>query len=161
LFGRQVDADEFVGAVVDEVANEHVCDFNGRFSLHGHSAGAQFAARYLVAHPERLDAVVSACRRPIRFPIPPGRGRKEWRQSSGTTSADRWQTERRRIGYREPFSSRVPRAGWRQPARFRSASWSVRVTPIRFVLAEGLDHDETAMAVPAQKLFAGQWAVGR
>ena len=68
MFGRKADADEFVNAVVDEVAGEHVPDFAGRFSLHGHSAGAQFAARYLVAHPERLDAVVLSA--PSAYPFP-------------------------------------------------------------------------------------------
>jgi pimeloyl-ACP methyl ester carboxylesterase len=68
LFGRRIDADEFVNAVVAELARAHVPDFGGRFSLHGHSAGGQFAARYLVTHPERLaDVVLSA---PGAFPFP-------------------------------------------------------------------------------------------
>jgi hypothetical protein len=28
---------------------------------------------------------------------------------------------------------------------------------IRFVAAEGLDHDEASMAVPAQEILAGKW----
>ena len=38
------------------------------FSLHGHSAGAQFAARYLIAHPGRLDHVILSA--PSAYPLP-------------------------------------------------------------------------------------------
>jgi pimeloyl-ACP methyl ester carboxylesterase len=70
LFGRKIDADEFVNAVVDHVAGEHIPSFNGRFTLHGHSAGAQFAARYLVTHPERLEEVILSAAGAYPFPDP-------------------------------------------------------------------------------------------
>ena len=60
--------DEFVNLLADTAGREHIPGFAGRFSLHGHSAGAQFAARYLVTHPHRLDeAILSA---PSTFPMP-------------------------------------------------------------------------------------------
>jgi hypothetical protein len=40
----------------------------GRLSLHGHSADAQFDARYLVTHPQFLDQVVLSA--PSTFPMP-------------------------------------------------------------------------------------------
>jgi pimeloyl-ACP methyl ester carboxylesterase len=68
MFGRSIDPDEFVDLLVDEAAKTTISNFSGRFSLHGHSAGAQFAARYLVTHPERLDAVVLSA--PSTYPFP-------------------------------------------------------------------------------------------
>lgn len=68
LFGRRIDADDFVNALVDDIGRKHIQGFSGRFSLHGHSAGAQFAARYLVTHPERLEAVVLSA--PGAYPWP-------------------------------------------------------------------------------------------
>ena len=65
--GQQINPDELVNALADE-AGERMPGFSGTFSLHGHSAGAQFAARYLVAHPERLDVVVLSA--PSTYPLP-------------------------------------------------------------------------------------------
>ncbi len=70
LFGRRTDADEFVNATVAELGAKHIPRFCGRFSLHGHSAGAQFAARYLVTHPSRLEAVVLSAPGAYPFPDP-------------------------------------------------------------------------------------------
>ncbi len=55
LFGRQVGADKFLHEIIQEytLANRQ---YDGRFYLSGHSAGAQFANRYLVRHPERVIA---------------------------------------------------------------------------------------------------------
>ena len=55
LFGRQIGADEFLHEIIQEytLANRQ---YDGRFYLSGHSAGAQFANRYLVRHPERVIA---------------------------------------------------------------------------------------------------------
>src|ERR1700690_3860926 len=49
---------------------KHIPRFSGQFSLHGHSAGAQFAARYLVTHPSRLEAVVLSAPGAYPFPDP-------------------------------------------------------------------------------------------
>ena len=70
LFGRMVDADQFVNDLVDDVGRANIPHFRGRFSLHGHSAGGQFAARYLVAHPGRLEAVVLSAPGAYPFPDP-------------------------------------------------------------------------------------------
>ena len=55
LFGRDVGADVFLHEIIQEytLANRQ---YDGRFYLSGHSAGAQFANRYLVRHPERIIA---------------------------------------------------------------------------------------------------------
>lgn len=66
--GRAIRPDQFVNLLVDQAAREHIPHFAGRFSLHGHSAGAQFAGRYLVTHPERLDEVILSA--PSTFPVP-------------------------------------------------------------------------------------------
>ncbi|MBL4781498.1 MAG: DUF4124 domain-containing protein [Porticoccaceae bacterium] len=55
LYGRHVGADAFLHEILREyqLANHQ---FDGRFYLSGHSAGAQFANRYLVRHPQRVIA---------------------------------------------------------------------------------------------------------
>jgi hypothetical protein len=68
LSGRLIDPDVFVNALIDGPANQVLPGLRGRFCLYGHSAGAQFAARYVIAHPERLEcAVLSA---PSTYPMP-------------------------------------------------------------------------------------------
>ena len=195
LFGRKVDADELVNAVVDEVAREHVPDFDGRFSLHGHSAGAQFAARYLVAHPERLAAVVLSAPSAYPFPDPA----QPWPDgmapvirddlsgsaadgkapglAAGTVfvpSAAGWltaasavpvsvlvgslDTEPRPAEPGQYGSSRLERAaGWITSMHLHARAHG-RTPSIRLVCAAGLDHDEAAMALPAQQILASQWA---
>jgi hypothetical protein len=68
LGGRLIDPDVFVNALLDGPANKVFPELRGRFCFYGHSAGAQFAARYVIAHPERLEcAVLSA---PSTYPMP-------------------------------------------------------------------------------------------
>ncbi len=68
LFGRRVDADDFVTFLVDAIGHQYNDGFDGRFYLYGHSAGGQFAGRYVVKHPERIKgAVLSA---PSTYPFP-------------------------------------------------------------------------------------------
>ena len=55
LFGRKVGADEFLHEIILEYQLANTT-YDGRFYLSGHSAGAQFANRYLVRHPERVIA---------------------------------------------------------------------------------------------------------
>lgn len=67
LFGKEIGADEFVERIV-EPYGKLVPGASGRFYLYGHSAGGQFANRYCVRHPERVQgAVLSA---PGRFAFP-------------------------------------------------------------------------------------------
>ena len=68
MCGSVIAPDVFVDELIDGPASAAVPDLHERFSLVGHSAGAQFAARYLVAHPDRLDvAILSA---PSTYPFP-------------------------------------------------------------------------------------------
>jgi len=68
LFGRRVDADEFVIELVDLFTQRYLDGGESRFSLYGHSAGAQFAGRFLVVHPQRVKTVVISA--PSTYPIP-------------------------------------------------------------------------------------------
>ncbi|MBN1660339.1 MAG: alpha/beta hydrolase [Anaerolineae bacterium] len=95
LFGRQVGADAWVIELVDAYAARYDLT-NRRFYLYGHSAGGQFAARFLVTHPERLHgAVISA---PVTYPHPdpdiawpfglaPFDGTLQWTDPPGETPA--------------------------------------------------------------------------
>jgi hypothetical protein len=68
MCGSAIAPDVFVDKLIDGPASLAIPNLHGRFSLVGHSAGAQFAARYLVAHPDRLDvAILSA---PSTYPFP-------------------------------------------------------------------------------------------
>jgi pimeloyl-ACP methyl ester carboxylesterase len=194
LFGRRIDADEFVNALVDKVGGEHIPHFSGRFSLHGHSAGAQFAARYLVTHPERLEVVVLSAPGAYPFPDPalpwpngmaavvrdelsgsPADGKASDRaagavyipRSSGwldaasgvsvsvLVGAQDTQTQPAEPG--QPGSTRIKRAIAWVGSMQRHAEASGRTPTIQFVQAEGLDHDEAAMALPAQELLSRKW----
>lgn len=67
LFGKNVDADDFVIDLVEQY--QDAAGIHRRpFLLYGHSAGAQFAIRFLVQHPELInEAVVTA---PGRYSYP-------------------------------------------------------------------------------------------
>ena len=193
MLGRTIRPDELVNLLVERAAREHIPHFAGRFSLHGHSAGAQFAARYLVTHPERLDEVVLSA--PSTFPMPdPGilwphgmataridddTGSRAGEAASGQVNAEftpapiGWltaasavsvtvlagsrDTEQRPPAPGQGGSTRIGRAtAWVESMR-RHAQASKRTATIRFVIAEGFDHDEEAMAVPAQEILALRW----
>ncbi len=197
LFGRKIDADEFVNAVVDQVAGEHVPSFNGRFALHGHSAGAQFAARYLVTHPERLEEVILSAPGAYPFPDPAlpwpdGMAAVVRDQLSGSRADGKAPDQAagavftpRPAGWLEASSEvcvsvlvgsrdtdpQSPEPGQRGSTRIeRATAWvnsmhrhaeaSDRTPTIRLVQAEGLEHDEAAMAIPAQEILARGWAAG-
>jgi hypothetical protein len=60
LWGRYIGADEFVNEILAQY-EERFPRYDGRMYLHGHSAGGQFANRYIVRHPDRIiGAVVSS-----------------------------------------------------------------------------------------------------
>lgn len=67
LFGRHVGADDFLHEVIDalQAINEQ---FDGKFYMFGHSAGGQFAARYVVRHAQRVHTAVISC--PAWMPFP-------------------------------------------------------------------------------------------
>jgi pimeloyl-ACP methyl ester carboxylesterase len=195
LFGRRIDADEFVNTSVDQMAAEHIPSFSGRFNLHGHSAGAQFAARYLVTHPQRLEQVVLSAPSAYSFPDPAlpwpdgmaavvrdqlsgtRADGKAPEQAAGATYIPRpsgWlaaaseisvsvlvgsrDTELRPPEPGQQGSTRIERAAAWVDSMHRYAEASDRASTIRLVLADGLDHDEAAMAIPAQQILARQWA---
>jgi proline-specific peptidase len=68
LAGKRIDADQLVLALVREHRRLLPHAFDSRFYLYGHSAGGQFASRFLVAHPGRLAGVVLSA--PGTFPWP-------------------------------------------------------------------------------------------
>jgi pimeloyl-ACP methyl ester carboxylesterase len=195
LFGRKADADQFVNAVVDRVGGEHIPSFGGRFTLHGHSAGGQFAARYLVTHPERLERVVLSAPGAYPFPDParpwpdgmapavrdelsgtPEDG-KAPEQAAGAVFTPRpagWLTAASQVPVSVLVGSRDtepqgPEPGQEGATRIeRATAWIAsmrrlaqaagKAPTIRLVSAAGLDHDEAAMAVPAQEILARAWA---
>ena len=67
LYGREAGADEFLHQILDEVA-QLAPTSERRFYLYGHSAGGQFAARYIVRHPERVLGIVLSA--PGRYAFP-------------------------------------------------------------------------------------------
>jgi pimeloyl-ACP methyl ester carboxylesterase len=69
LFGRHCGADYFVNAIVDEL-REALPELPEKFALYGHSAGGQFASRYIVMHPERISAAVISAPASYAFPDP-------------------------------------------------------------------------------------------
>jgi pimeloyl-ACP methyl ester carboxylesterase len=195
LFGRRTDADEFVNAAVDEAGAAHIPRFSGRFSLHGHSAGAQFAARYLVAHPSRLEAVVLSAPGAYPFPDPAlpwpdgmaavvrdelsgsaddGKASDQAAGSVYIPQPSGWLVAASQVAVTVLVGSRdtapqLPEPGQQGSTRIeRATAWvnsmtqhavnSGRTPAIQLVRAEGLDHDEPAMAVPAQEILARRWA---
>ena len=167
---------EFVSQLVKAAAREHVPRFGGRFSLHGHSAGAQFAGRYLVTHPQMLKQVILSAPGTLPMPDPGiawpyGMGtvtdtggftpeRAGWRAAgevSVTVLVGSRDTEPQWPAPGQSGTSRIERAtGW--VARMRQhAGAGGKVPTIQLVMAEGLDHDEEAMAIPAQEILARAW----
>lgn len=195
LFGRRTDADEFVNATVDEVGAKHIPRFSGRFSLHGHSAGAQFAARYLVTHPARLEAVVLSAPGAYPYPDPAlpwpngmaavvrdelsgwaddGRAPDQAAGSLYIPQPPGWLAAASEVPASVLVGSRdaapqEPEPGQQGSTRIeRATAWinsmnqharsNGRMPMIQLVQAEGLDHDEPAMAIPAQAILARRWA---
>lgn len=186
MFGVEIDADEFVNRLVDFSAKPLLHDFDGRFALHGHSAGGQFAARYVVAHPDRLlYAVLSA---PSTYPFPAPaipwpngmgavtRGAESGRRrgTAFTPDASGWlraatevpitvlvgsrDTTTRPASLGEPGTTRLARAvAWVQ-AMMQLAALSGGVSTVKLEIAPGLDHDEAAIAIPAQRILADSFA---
>jgi pimeloyl-ACP methyl ester carboxylesterase len=174
MTGRVISPATFVNRLVQKATREHVPRFAGRFALHGHSAGAQFAGRYLVTHPHLLDQVVLSA--PSTFPMPdpgipwphgmgPAAGfipqRAGWLTAASevavTVLVGSRDTELRPPGPGQPGSTRIERAaGWVESMRHLAGAGRKTFT-IRLVVAEGLGHEEAAMTAPAQEILARQW----
>jgi pimeloyl-ACP methyl ester carboxylesterase len=189
MFGVEIDADGFVNRLVDFSAKPLIGNFDGRFALHGHSAGGQFAARYLVTHPDRLlQAVLSA---PSTYPFPdpeiawpngmgtvtrgaesgPRRGKaftpdpRGWLRAATETPVTvlvgSRDTTTRPASPGEPGTTRLARAtAWVQ-AMTQIALSNGKAATIKLEIAPGLGHDEAAMAIPAQRILADSFATAR
>jgi pimeloyl-ACP methyl ester carboxylesterase len=174
MAGRVVSAAAFVNHLVEQMAREHLARYAGRFTLHGHSAGAQFAARYLVSHPGFLDQVVLSA--PSTYPMPDagipwpyGMARSAafvpesagWLAAASevrvTVLVGSQDTEPRPDAPGQAGSTRIERAsGWIDSMRHHAEARS-RTSTIQLVLADGLGHDEEAMTRPAQEILAQGW----
>jgi pimeloyl-ACP methyl ester carboxylesterase len=164
--------DRFVNDLVDELASAHVPDFDGRFCLHGHSAGAQFAARFLVTHPHRLQRVVLSAPSTYPFPEPTvpwpnGSGDSieaiaplphEWLAAASevrtTVLVGSRDLERRPAAPGQRGSNRIERATAWVEAMHRYAETHQGSPSIALVIANGLDHGEEAMTRPAQAILS-------
>jgi pimeloyl-ACP methyl ester carboxylesterase len=156
---------DFVSSLADEAG------LGGRFSLHGHSAGGQFAGRYLVSHPERLEQVVLSA--PGAYPFPdPG---VAWPDGmGGGPPAAGWRAAATGVAVTvlvgdrdtgpgpadpgQPGTTRIERArAW--VAAMRGLALADGQDPaVVLAVAAGRDHDEAAMAGPAQEALAAGWA---
>lgn len=93
LFGRDINADEFLHEIIAQYENS-VKNYDGRFYLIGHSAGAQFANRYSVRHPQRVIAAAYSAPAWFAFPDPKlrwplGMGRRTYKQAWVGRSQDK------------------------------------------------------------------------
>jgi pimeloyl-ACP methyl ester carboxylesterase len=173
MAGRTIGPDEFLNRLIDGPVAGIIPHFDGRLNLHGHSAGAQFAARYLVAHPERLDQVILSA--PSTYPMPDTAVAWPFGMAQGASAhrPEGWlraatevsvtvlvgsrDTEQRPPAPGQRGSSRLDRAKSWVAAMGKLARSHGRESTIRFVEAPGLGHDEAAMAIPAQSIFTAQW----
>ncbi|MCC6696355.1 MAG: alpha/beta fold hydrolase, partial [Candidatus Hydrogenedentes bacterium] len=69
MWGREVNADVFVNAIIHKYTVAYP-GYDGRIYLFGHSAGGQFASRYLVTHPDRIVAAVMTAAGTFAYPNP-------------------------------------------------------------------------------------------
>ena len=173
LGGRLIGPDIFVDALVDGPANQVIPGLRGRFCLYGHSAGAQFAARYVIAHPERLEcAVLSA---PSTYPMPlssvswpfgmaPSDGgarseieSKNWVEAATdariTVIVGSNDLERRPEAPGQVGETRLSRGqAWVESMQALASSHG-RPSHLSFTEIAGVDHDESSMAKAARRLL--------
>jgi pimeloyl-ACP methyl ester carboxylesterase len=69
LFGREIQADEFLNRILARYMTTF-SNYDGTIYLYGHSAGGQFVSRYVVMHPEKLNAAVISAAGSYAFPNP-------------------------------------------------------------------------------------------
>jgi pimeloyl-ACP methyl ester carboxylesterase len=174
LTGEQDRPDGYVNSLVDRLGCEYIRDFDGTFSLHGHSAGAQFAARYLIAHPGRLDHVILSA--PSTYPPPDPS--VPWPNGMGnggafTPKPEHWltattevnvvvlvgtaDTEPRPAAPGQQGSSRIERATFWVESMRRLSQGARAESTTRLIRADGYDHDEVALAAPAKEILDRCW----
>ncbi|MFI4963798.1 MAG: hypothetical protein ACHP9T_00385 [Caulobacterales bacterium] len=176
LSGRLIDPDTFVNALVDGPARRAMPDSDGKFCIHGHSAGAQFVARYVVANPNRIEcAILSA---PSTYAMPTlslawpfgmapardARGRSAPSERSWTAAATGAPIDVL-VGSRD-VETRPPAPGQTGASRLdRGRAWVKGMqalaaahhqpSSVRFIEVPGVDHNEPRMAIAAQTLLRG------
>jgi pimeloyl-ACP methyl ester carboxylesterase len=133
--------DQFVDDLVDEVATDQIPSFDGRFSLHGHSAGAQFAARFLVAHPHRLKQVVLSA--PSTYPFP--NSAVPWPHGAGHRVAGRSVSLSRHRGEKEAGSPSI------ESAAPRPQDWLCAASEIPTTVLVGSLDLEPRLDAPGQR----------
>jgi len=173
LSGRLIDPDFFVDALIDGPAKMVIPGLRGRFCLYGHSAGAQFAARYVIAHPERLQcAILSA---PSTYPMPlssvprpfgtapsdrvsrTGIELKNWTEAASdvpiTVIVGSDDLERRPEAPGQVGETRLSRGqAWVESMHSLASSQS-RPSHVTFKKIAGVDHDESSMANVARRIL--------
>ena len=180
--GEHPRPDDFVSHLVENIGRRHLGEsFDGRFSLHGHSAGGQLAARYLLSHPERLRDVVLSAPSTFAFPDPrvtwpngmaPGQGsvsdhetvppaKPSWIAAttmvSVTVLVGSLDVEDRPPAPGQIGASRLARARhWVEQMRALAETEGL-VANVRLVVVAGIDHDEDAMTAPAQACLVDVW----
>jgi alpha-beta hydrolase superfamily lysophospholipase len=159
-----------VTALAQEVAARHLPGSDGRFAIHGHSAGGQFAVRYLLTHADRLtDAVISA---PSEYAFPDPdvlwpHGAADAPQSADWVAAARRvrvsvlvgtrDVERRPAAPGHVDATRFERARAWATAMQRCAADNQSSSTVELRLVEGVDHDEADMTAAAQMALAERW----
>jgi poly(3-hydroxybutyrate) depolymerase len=183
LFGRQVGADEFVNLILEQ-SRSYVRSWDGRIVLYGHSAGAQFANRYCVRHPDRVRAAVISAAGWYAMPD----AKAHWPSGMGP-----WKTSFRWASYEKPqpidvrpdpsgwqraavlpltvvvgtadTEEQKPRAGHTGTTRVEYAQQWVkdmnqlakddnRAGRVRLILVEGVGHDSARLTPTAQRVLA-------
>ena len=178
--GKLIGPDAFIEALADGPVRRVVPGFDGDFCVYGHSAGGQFTARYLVAHPERLDcALLSA---PSTYPAPSEQvswpfgmapsGKPGWR----VPDPSRWleavthtpalviigsrDTETRPPAPGQDGDSRLARGkAWVKQMRDLAAAHG-KPPRLGFLEVADTEHDEGAMARAARRLLAAFYREG-
>ncbi len=182
MAGKYRRPDEFVNRLVDNLGRRCLGErFDGRFSLHGHSAGGQFAARYLLNHPGRVGEVILSA--PSTYPFPDSRVMWPCGMATGQDPVTghaaiappkaRWidaatsvtvsvlvgslDAGDRPAAPGQVGSSRLARGRqWVEQMRALARA-AGRAPTVRFVVLEGVGHDEDAMTAPAQARLADDW----
>ncbi|MEO7679289.1 MAG: hypothetical protein ABIS14_01160, partial [Sphingomonas sp.] len=172
LEGRVVTPDAFVDALADGPVRSALPRSSGRFCIHGHSAGGQFVARFVVAHPDRIEcAYLSA---PSTYAMPteivdwpfgmaPGKSPRVAPSKVSWISAAAGAPVEVIVGSRdvEPRPSAPGQIGTSRLDRGRAwvaamrslARKSGRIPNVRFTEVPGLAHEEHRMALAAQTML--------
>ncbi|MGY2733516.1 hypothetical protein [Sphingomonas sp. UYP23] len=172
LEGRVVPPDAFVDALADGPVKRALPGSSGRFCIHGHSAGGQFVARFVVAHPERIEcAYLSA---PSTYAMPtelvewpfgmgPGKSLRAAPSKVAWVRAAAGAPVEVIVGSRD-VEPRPPALGQIGTSRLeRGRAWvsvmrslaleSGRTPNVWFTEVPGLAHEEHGMALAAQQML--------